>query len=183
MLMLTGFAGCAAYAGARGLAGQVSVSNPATVLATADDLSALTWVEHNLPQDAVVLVNGWEWVPTVWSASDGGVWLWPLTGRRTTAPPLDYVESAEWRREVEAFHERLAGIQRAGSPDALALLREAGVTHVFMGARGGTLKPEMFMDDPNYRLLFTNGAAWVFEVVEPCCRPQPGLTGPKERQA
>ncbi len=99
-----------------------------------------------------------------------GLWLarlTPLTGRRTTLPPLDYTLQADLEAEVNAFNKRTAQIQDASAPETLALLREAGVTHIFIGAKGGTLKPEMLVDNPNDRLLYTNGAAWVFEVIYP----------------
>ncbi|MBM2850648.1 MAG: conserved rane protein of unknown function [Anaerolineales bacterium] len=165
--MLMCLAGLAAYAGLQGLVGQVSISNPTTVLATADDQSALEWIEKNTPAEAVFLVNGWPWQSGTWAGPDGGVWVWPLTGRRTTLPPLDYTLQADLEAEVNAFNERAAQIQDASAPETLGLLREAGVTHIFIGAKGGTLKPEMFVENPNYRLLHTNGAAWVFEVIGP----------------
>lgn len=55
-------------------------------------------------------------------------------------------------------------MEDANAPETLALLREAGLTHVFIGAKGGMVKPEMFAASANYRLVYTNGAAWVFEV-------------------
>jgi hypothetical protein len=167
VVMMMMAAGLAGYAGLRGLVAQVSISNPATILATADDRLALGWVEENTPAEAVFLVNGWLWQFDTWASPDGGAWVWPLTGRRTTLPPLDYTFQNDLWVEVNALNERLAQIQDAGAPEALALLREAGVTHIFIGAKGGTLKPEMFADGPNYRLLYTNGAAWVFEVIYP----------------
>jgi hypothetical protein len=45
------------------------------------------------------------------------------------------------------------------------LLAGAGVTHIFIGARGGPLRPEMFVGHAGYRLLYSNGAAWIFEVT------------------
>ncbi len=165
LLALTG--GLVVYAGQQGLMGQVSISNPATTLATADDRPALDWIEKNTPDDAVFLVNGWLWQSGAWASPDAGAWVWPLTGRRTTLPPLDYILQADVEAEVRAFNQRAAQIQDASAPETLALLREAGVTHIFIGAKGGTLKPEMFVDNPNYRLLYTNGAAWVFEVARP----------------
>jgi hypothetical protein len=165
LLSLTG--GLVGYAGLQGLMGQVSISNPATMLATADDQPALDWIEKNTPDDAVFLVNGWRWQSVTWASPDAGAWVWPLTGRRTTLPPLDYTLQADVEAEVRAFNKRAAQIQDASAPETLMLLREAGVTHIFIGAKGGTLKPEMFVDNPNYRLLYTNGAAWVFEVARP----------------
>jgi hypothetical protein len=162
--MLAGAAGLAAFAGWQGLFFQISVSNPATVLATSDDARALDWIEQHLPDQAVFLVNGWEWLNGTWAGSDGGIWIWPLTGRQTTLPTLDYAFQSEWGREVSGFNERVASISEAGAPETLSLLRDAGVTHVYIGAKGGTLRPEMFSEDPNYRLLYTNGAAWIFGV-------------------
>ena len=112
------------------------------------------------------MVNGWLWLNRIWASPDGGSWIWPLTGRQTTLPPLDYINQKGWREEVRAFNETMAKVQDAGAPETLALLRAASVTHVFIGARGGNLKPEMFTGNPNYRLLYTNGAAWVFEIAE-----------------
>ncbi|MGH2523515.1 MAG: hypothetical protein ACRDH2_13505, partial [Anaerolineales bacterium] len=78
----------------------------------------------------------------------------------------DYTYQADWGPEINAFNERASTLIRSDDPAALALLRSAGVTHVFIGARGGNLKPEMFANSPQYRLVYTNGAAWVFEFVQ-----------------
>ena len=158
--------GLAVYAGVKGALNQMSVSNPATILATAQDALALQWVDEHVSSDAVFVVNGWLWLNRIWASPDAGSWIWPLTGRRTTLPPLDYTNQQGWREEVRAFNETMAKVQDAGAPETLALLRAAGATHVFIGARGGNLKPEMFAGNPNYHLLYTNGAAWVFEVAE-----------------
>jgi hypothetical protein len=161
------FAGLLTYAGTQGLRAQVNIVNPVTVLATPDDQAALDWIARHTPTDAKFLVNGWLWLNGTWANSDGGGWIWPLTERETTLPPNDYLFQPEWWRAVNAFNARAAQVQDWSAPEALALLREAGVTHVFIGAKGGTLRPEMFIYSPNYHLLYTNGAAWVFEVVRP----------------
>lgn len=167
LLLIAVLAGLAAALGLRGLRGQVLALNPLTVLATPDDRAALAWVADHTPAEAVFLTNSWRWQVTTWSGPDGGAWVWPLTGRRTTMPPLDYWLEPTWEPEVRAFNERLAALRDADSPEALALLQDGGVTHVFIGARGGVLKPEMFVGSPRYRLLYSNGAAWVFALVNP----------------
>ncbi|MGH2522116.1 MAG: hypothetical protein ACRDH2_06400, partial [Anaerolineales bacterium] len=88
--MIALVAGLGAYAGWRGLFAQVNVQNLATVLALPADLPALEWVEQHAPPDAVFLINGWLWQAGAWAGSDGGAWVWPLTHRKTTLPPLDY---------------------------------------------------------------------------------------------
>jgi hypothetical protein len=157
----------AAFAGVRGLRVQVEIVRPVTALALAEDAAALQWVKENTPPDSVFLVNGWLWLPRIWASPDGGAWLWPLAGRQSTLPPLDYAYQADWLAEVSEFNETAASVfaGEVDSPEALALLRRAGVTHVFIGARGGTLKPEAFAASDRYRLLYSNGGAWVFEAL------------------
>lgn len=147
---------------ALGLRAQVAVINPQTVLADADDRAALEWVAQNIPAGAVFANNAWNWQLGTWAGSDGGTWLWPWLGFRTTTPPLDYIYDSELAEQVVEFNQQLSKLSDANSPEALALFRDAGVTHIFVGARGGQLKPEMFVGSPHYRLLYSNGAAWVF---------------------
>jgi hypothetical protein len=154
-------------AGARGLAAQVAILNPDTTLVRPADRPALEWIELNVPADAVFLINAWEWLNGTWAGSDAGGWIWPLTGRRATLPTADYAyASPAYQAQVNALQARLSQIKDAADPAALALLREAGVTHVFIGARGGPFTPEMFLGRSPYNLLFTNGAAWIFAVAE-----------------
>jgi hypothetical protein len=165
MLIPALLAGLLAYAGWRGLLMQISIPNPTTRLAWAEDVEALQWVSDHTPQDAVFAINGWQWLNTIWAGADGGAWLGPLTGRATTLPPVDYTFQATWAPQVREFNTQLAAITDASSPEMLALLQEQQVTHIYIGAKGGTLKPEMFTASEHYRLLYTNGAAWVFEVI------------------
>jgi hypothetical protein len=163
--MLMGLSGAAGYAGARGVQTQIAVINPATILATAADRQALDWLAQKLPADAVVLINGWDWLNGTWAGSDGGAWIWPLTGRRTTLPPVDYAYSdLASQRPVNDFNAQISQATDANTPVFRALLQSAGVTHIYIGAHGGSLKPEMFSGSPYYRLLYSNGAAWIFAV-------------------
>ena len=162
LTMLAGFAALVAWAGLRGLYAQISVANPATVLALAADAQAIDWIEKNTPTNSVFMINGWEWMPGIWSGSDGGVWLMPLSGRRTTLPPVDYIDAPALKGSVNQFNAQAAGLPEADSTGMLALLRANGITDVFIGAHGGFLKPEMFASNPNYQLLYSNGATWVF---------------------
>jgi hypothetical protein len=164
-VMRSAAVGVLAYAGVRGLPIQTGMVNAATVLATEADAPALEWIAHHTPEDAMFLVNSWHWQAGLWASSDAGYWIWPLTGRRTTMPTLDYAFDRAWLAEVNAFNEGLARVTDFSSPQTVAQLRAAGVSHVFIGAKGGNLKPEMFVGNPYYRLLYANGAVWVFELV------------------
>ncbi|MBL8056073.1 MAG: hypothetical protein JNK29_05210 [Anaerolineales bacterium] len=175
-------AGALAWAGLRGFFAQAAVVNPATVLATADDQAALEWVAAHTPATAVFLTNSWNWQGDLWSSPDGGAWLWMLTDRQATMPPVDYSFQAEWEVQVLAFNQQLAALTAqpgfsVSAPEFQALLRGAGVTHVYIGARGGGLRPELFAVSSDFQLLYSNGAAWVFE-WRPAAQGRGRLTSP-----
>ncbi|MGQ0602655.1 MAG: hypothetical protein ACT4QE_13300, partial [Anaerolineales bacterium] len=154
-------------AAALGLRAQMTMANPTTTLSLAADVPVLEWVRDNTPPEAVFVANSWLWQNDIWAGSDGGAWLVPFAHRTSTIPPVDYAFDNELARSVNDFNQRLSRVTNADAPETLALFRGAGVTHVFIGARGGVLKPEMFVDSPHYQLCFTNGAAWVFEMQLP----------------
>lgn len=155
-------AGVLGAASAHGAALQTNVLNAQTVLARAEDAALLRWVEANLPRSAYVAVSSWRWLGNTWSGSDAGAWLWPLWGIRTTAPPLDYTFDPAWSGEVNTLHQHMAAL--TGAEEAWALLRQHGLTHVVIGARGGNLRPEWFAASPLFTLLYTDGVGWVFAV-------------------
>ena len=158
--------GLTGYAGLAGARMQLTLLNPVTILARAVDRQALDWVRANLPANAVFAVNGWKWLGSQWAGSDGGAWILPLTGRQTTLPPVDYgYGTADYQRGIADFNGQLAQAPDATAPSFRTLLRAAGVTHIFIGARGGPLKPEMLAGSAYYTLLYTNGADWIFAVA------------------
>lgn len=159
-----GLAGALALAGVLGLRAQIAVANAATVLATAADAEALEWIAAHTPADAVFLVNSWKWQGDLWASPDGGAWLWALTGRPTTMPPVDYWYQPDWEPRVRAFNEKLSQQTDAEAPAFLELLHASGAAYVYIGAHGGTLRPEMFTRSERYQLVFSNGTAWVFAV-------------------
>lgn len=166
LVMVAFAAGLTVHAGAVGIRMQLGIVNPVTVLARAEDVQALEWVKTNTPADAVFLINGWNWLGAGWAGSDGGAWLMPYAQRRTTLPPSTYgFGEMALQTRVRDLAEAVFAIEDAEAPETLRLLAAEGVTHIFIGARGGNLKPEMFVDRPHYRLAFTNGAAWIFEVT------------------
>ncbi|UCC75905.1 MAG: hypothetical protein JSW37_10345, partial [Anaerolineales bacterium] len=52
----------------------------------------------------------------------------------------------------------------ADDPRLLEIVEQDGVTHVYLGAKGGPLTPQMFLDSPRYRPVYDSGAVWIFEV-------------------
>lgn len=151
-----------------GVAAQARILNPRTVLALPADRQALAWMRENLPRDAVVVVNSWYWQSEIWSASDGGIWIWPETGLRTTTPPADYAFDPVWAQQINDWNARWAALTDLGSAEARAMLSEAGATHLYLGAVTGRMTPEMLDIAPDlYQLQYERDGVRVYLVTAP----------------
>jgi len=88
-----------------------------------------------------------------------------LAGRDTTAPPIIYITERQAQRDLAA--EAVTLSEASSAPDAreaLRVLKEEGVTHIYIGKRGGNIHPERLLGDPDYQLLYHRDGVWIFEV-------------------
>ena len=86
----------------------------------------------------------------------------PLTGRQTTIPPADYIYSRELATEVAAFNQAAQAIGDWSDPASAQWLAEQGVTHVFVGARGGFFEPAALANNPALDMLYAHDGVFVF---------------------
>jgi len=128
------------------------------------DEVAMDWIKNNTRGDAKFLINTYVHLPGQAIGSDAGYWIPLFTGRRTTVPPMNYVDdgSLEYIAKVNALVEATIHFPNAGN--ALSTLGENGITHVYIGKRGGNMRPESLMDNPNYQLVYHRDGVWIFEV-------------------
>ena len=143
---------------------QVNILNQQTILALPEDAAALEWMSDNLPPGSRVAVNAWQWLGATWAGSDGGAWLTPLTGLEATTPPVDHIYDPALFARVRAFNEAALQVEDWGDPAAADWLRAQGVTHVFVGQRGGFLDPAELSRNPRLALLFQSEGTFVFAV-------------------
>lgn len=149
----------------------------AHALVTRPDVRAAQWIAANTPHEARFLVNAffaYEGSSVV--GSDAGWWLPLLAGRATTLPPLTYVAEEgprpEYRLWVNGLTAALQGA-RLDDAEALAALREHGVTHVYIGQRRGrvnyagpdVLNPTELAASPRFRTIYHEDRVWVFEFL------------------
>ena len=121
-----------------------AVVNPSTVLATQADRAALVWIRENTPVDARFVVNMWEWINGVYAGRDGGYWIPVLTDRSSLLPPSLYASTLPPAtvQDMNALFRQLASASNLDDPALRARLAAAGVTHLYLGAVGGSLRPE-----------------------------------------
>ena len=145
--------------------GMVDVVNPTTVLADERDMAAMAWIQAETEPDAVFLVNGRFWQPGLYVGSDAGWWIPYLTGRQATQPPILYYHgSPAYREGVAEMAEQQTRL--ADDPEAMATwIRSLGVTHVYIGSRGGALQPRLLDTLPGLETVYTHGPVRIYRVV------------------
>ena len=148
-----------------GIHHQITILNQQTILAYPDDLVALDWIKANTPPDARFAISSWLWLAQAWSGTDGGAWLFLLTGRESSTPPADYVYNRALTQEIKNFNEKASTIEEWSEPAAVEFLRQNGITHLFVGVKGGFLDPHALTRNPDLRLLYQQDGAFVFEVI------------------
>ncbi len=142
----------------------LSIVNSNTVLATRDDMAAMDWIRRNVTSDAKFLINVRHWQGGTYVGTDGGYWIPLLTGRETILPPAIYIYgSAEYVQGINDLAEAIVAVESFDEENTRQLLRNHGVTHVYIGARGGSITPQMLMDSSHYRPVYSNGAVWIFQ--------------------
>jgi hypothetical protein len=147
-----------------GVQQQVTILNAQTILAETADEAGLAWLAANTPAEAKVAVNSWRWLGVTWAGSDGGAWLLPATGRQATTPPADYIYSRPLADEVNAFNEQAMTIEDWSGVGAAEWLREQGVTHVYVGTRGGFFDPVELAANPQLRMIYRRDGVFIWEI-------------------
>ncbi len=143
------------------------VINPVTVLATEDDQIALAWIREHTPPDARFLINARFWQEGTYTGSDGGYWLTVLTGRATTLPMVHYIYgTTKYARLIRDFALQVSALSSVDDPQFLQTLRKKGVTHVYVGAKGGAISSAELVASPHFRPIYHHGAAWVFSFLD-----------------
>lgn len=147
----------------------IDTLNPITIIATAEDVQAMSWIREHTPADALFLINTRKWQGEMRVGTDGGYWLPLLAHRRTTLPCVFYYQGTpSYREEVNGLAQAVEEAASLDDPALIARLREAGVTHVYVGAKGGRLMPNELDPSPHFRMVYAYGPVRVYEFV-----PQP----------
>ncbi|HSM57114.1 MAG TPA: hypothetical protein VK879_13255, partial [Candidatus Sulfomarinibacteraceae bacterium] len=157
-----------------GLRQQIDILNPVTRLARPADVAGIAWMDENVSPAATIAINSWRWLGGTWAGSDGGAWLAPLTGRATTTPPADYIYNREMVQQVTAFNQAAEAVEDWSDPAAAEWLREEGVTHIFVGRRGGFFDPAELLRNPALALLYDYDGVFIFAVEENVRTTGPG---------
>jgi hypothetical protein len=139
--------------------------NQSTYLFRAADRPAIAWIEKNILQDEVILINPFSWGYGLCAGNDGGAWISALSGQPTMPPPVIYGFGD--RIEMGRVNTLCAQVmQHGGNPDELwALMQEAGIRYIYLGVRGGPISPTNLLSSPLFDTLYAEGGAYVFKTL------------------
>jgi hypothetical protein len=73
--------------------------------------------------------------------------------------PEEYTQINRWARQTESLE--------GCTPDFWQLVREAGLTHIYLRAGRGTLQPEMLNSCPRLLEIYREGGVWIYEILLP----------------
>jgi hypothetical protein len=145
-------------------------------MVTRPDSRAMAWIRENTPEDSKCLINSFfAYGGSVVVGSDAGWWMPLLARRANTVPPLNYgTEQGTQAGYREWVNEVTAQIQRAGmgDPETTALLKDRGITHVYVGQQQGrvnyggphVLDPGAMVESERYDSVYHEDRVWLFEV-------------------
>ena len=126
-------------------------------------------MHSNLPRDAYVLANpfafDWDPPPQAIQGSDAGLWVPLLAGVRSSVPPIPaYNERLRDPRYLDNIRKLLPYEPWADQQPNWQALKAAGITHIYIGSRGGALSPSKLLKSDQARLVFHKDSVWLFEV-------------------
>jgi len=146
-----------------GLRDTKDILNPVTIFATEADLEALYWIEENVPEDAVFLINVTPWQGRIYRGVDGGWWIMPVTGRRTVLPPVLYGQGPF--EFVKTINHRAQSISILGetSSEMAAYLTNNSTTHVYIDEGNGSFQRNVLENCECADLVYSQNGVYIFE--------------------
>lgn len=142
---------------------------------TASDLNVMLWMREHLPANSFVLAEpfAFPWSRESVLGTDAGLWIPLVAGMRTSVPPMtaynerladpNYLKNT---RNIIEF-EPLRQFDTANNPLPTrvdwAALKQAGVTHIFVGSRSEYFdKPFIFAHPDAISLLYQRDGTMLF---------------------
>ncbi|MBF6613129.1 MAG: hypothetical protein IVW55_08380 [Chloroflexi bacterium] len=159
---------------AGGLASLLSISSmidlkPYVAKADAD---ALLWMRDNLPEGSYVLANpfSFPWSKSSVQGSDAGLWVPLVTGGiRSSVPPVTaYNERALDPNYLQSLLDIVADepldANFASGTVGWETLKAAGVTHIYIGSRGGQLSIKNLLQNDRVQVVFHEDSVYLFKL-------------------
>jgi hypothetical protein len=143
-------------------------------MVTKPDLAAMDWIRHNTLPEATFWINArLAYADNTVVGTDAGWWIPFLTGRKNLILPMIYGSEltmpADYRLQTIALLHKIHHKDLTSAED-WQTLRQAGVTHLYIGQRRGEvwrgeeqpLDPLALQASPYYRVIYRRDQVWIF---------------------
>jgi len=145
-------------------------------IVTRPDLRAARWIQPNTNDFSQFFVNGFfAYAGTIVVGSDAGWWLPMIADRGNTVQPINYVSEESEQDNFPNYANNLYDSFRnlnINDSDFIRELKARGITHVYVGQRGGrvnysgphVIQPDMVLLEDNYDLIYHEDRVWIFQI-------------------
>jgi hypothetical protein len=130
-----------------------------------EDLKAAEWIKHHVPGNALFMVNTYrfDFSENFIIGIDAGAWLPLLAERRVvTYPMTTAVERFRMPHALADLVELHNLANDLASEKGASILREHGVTHVYVGKKGGPINPQSLLTSKFYTLIYSEDGVYIF---------------------
>ena len=143
----------------------LSILNPTTLLSRQADLTAINWIDDNIPDEEIILINPFFWGYGLFAGSDGGAWISTIAGNQTVPPPVLYGLGSETQKEYT--NQICSEVIRLGSsPEELwNYLLSTDIEYIYTGARGGVISSASLSDNPHFEVVYHRQNTWLFRII------------------
>lgn len=165
---------------------QVKIVKPSYVMVTYPDTRAMTWIQDNVPRDALFLVEGFS-IYNGRSAvgADAGWWIPLLAGRANTMPPQYALMNESplepgYKQQVVTLVVDLETVS-PNSPAGLDILCSWGITHIYIGQGQGKVgagvrqlfAPNDFENSPYFTRIYQQDRIFIYAFNSQLCVTHP----------
>jgi hypothetical protein len=149
-----------------GAAETVSIINPVTILAQAEDVEAADWVKYHTPPEARFAINVAHW-GSFYRGVDGGWWLPLLSQRATILPPGIFYAFSTKQPYVQAVHTAAEQISLVDgcTPYFWWVMRQQQITHIYVSGQGGSLNAAWLNTCAGIERVYANRRVTIYRVT------------------
>ncbi|GAA5529896.1 hypothetical protein [Herpetosiphon gulosus] len=139
------------------------VTNDGTIIAKADDLTALNWIVQRIPKNARFAINTEGWLYNVARGSDGGWWILPYVGLQVSTPPVVYNQGTpEYIKAVEAETSWLRNANEKTASELAQWMREHNYDYAYATTNGKIFNQAKLANVPEFELVYENASVAIY---------------------
>jgi hypothetical protein len=165
---------------------QINIAESERQIYNQADQRAMMWIRQNTPVAARFFVNGFPaYGGSLIAGSDGGWWIPLMTQRQSTLPPITYgsergLNGEDLFARINPMYQNLRRRRLTDptpvsidltSATALDILRRAGVTHIYSGAKpfpppngADRINVELLRRHSAFKMVYSEGGVEIYEL-------------------